>query len=131
MKCSDLYLEINSYTKSKYLCISMTNMFESWAKTSVVKDQTYWMCQNCLLYQACERLLQYRVDQKFKTNKVKPVANRLHVAMPKKRDEKERPVCIPEKVSGEFYTISSVTLLRHPHRKFAYIFHFWSHFMRI
>jgi len=48
--------------------------------------------------EACERLLAYRVDQKFRSNKVAPVANRLHVAMPKKRDNKERPPCIPEKV---------------------------------
>ncbi|XP_005107816.1 nucleolar GTP-binding protein 1 [Aplysia californica] len=48
--------------------------------------------------EACERLLAFRVEQKFKTNKVAAVANRLHVAMPKKRDNKERPPCIPEKI---------------------------------
>lgn len=48
--------------------------------------------------EACERLLAYRVNQKMKTNKMAAVANRLHVAMPKKRDNKERPPCIPAKV---------------------------------
>jgi len=48
--------------------------------------------------EACERLLEFRVEQKVKSNKVATVANRLHVAVPKKRDNKERPPCIPEKV---------------------------------
>jgi len=49
--------------------------------------------------EACELLLAFRVEQKFKQNKVSAVANRLHVAMPKKRDEKARPCFIPEKVT--------------------------------
>uniref|UniRef100_A0A182PF33 Nucleolar GTP-binding protein 1 n=1 Tax=Anopheles epiroticus TaxID=199890 RepID=A0A182PF33_9DIPT len=48
--------------------------------------------------EACERLLGYRVDQKLKTKKLDGVLNRLHVAMPEKRDGKERPACIPEAV---------------------------------
>lgn len=48
--------------------------------------------------EACEKLLCYRVDQKMRTKKVDGVLNRLHVAVPKPRDEKERPVCIPEAV---------------------------------
>uniref|UniRef100_A0A2M3ZZ51 Nucleolar GTP-binding protein 1 n=1 Tax=Anopheles triannulatus TaxID=58253 RepID=A0A2M3ZZ51_9DIPT len=48
--------------------------------------------------EACERLLGYRVDQKLKTKKLEGVLNRLHVAMPEKRDEKARPACIPEAV---------------------------------
>ena len=45
--------------------------------------------------EACERLLSYRVDQKMRTKKVDSILNRLHVAMPEPRDEKERPPCIP------------------------------------
>ncbi|XP_001654061.2 nucleolar GTP-binding protein 1 [Aedes aegypti] len=48
--------------------------------------------------EACERLLGYRVDQKLKAKKIEGVLNRLHVAMPEKRDDKERPPCIPESV---------------------------------
>lgn len=45
--------------------------------------------------EACERLLSFRVDQKMRTKKVDNILNRLHVAMPTPRDEKERPPCIP------------------------------------
>lgn len=38
--------------------------------------------------QACERLLVHRVEHKIQTKKVSDVANRLHVAVPNKRDEK-------------------------------------------
>lgn len=46
--------------------------------------------------EACERLLGYRVDQKLRTKKVDNILNRLHVAIPEKRDDKERPPVIPE-----------------------------------
>ncbi|KAJ8971925.1 hypothetical protein NQ314_000474 [Rhamnusium bicolor] len=48
--------------------------------------------------EACEKLLSYRVDQKMRTKKVDGVLNRLHVAIPKPRDQKIRPPCIPEAV---------------------------------
>ncbi|KAG5677307.1 hypothetical protein PVAND_007076 [Polypedilum vanderplanki] len=48
--------------------------------------------------EACERLLGFRVDHKMKTKKVENILNRLHVAMPEKRDTKERPAFIPESV---------------------------------
>lgn len=48
--------------------------------------------------EACERLLGYRVDQKLKAKKIEGVLNRLHVAVPEKRDDKDRPACIPESV---------------------------------
>lgn len=48
--------------------------------------------------EACERLLGFRVEHKLKTKKVENILNRLHVAMPEKRDNKERPPCIPETV---------------------------------
>ncbi|CAG9860091.1 unnamed protein product [Phyllotreta striolata] len=48
--------------------------------------------------EACEKLLGFRVDQKMRTKKVDGVLNRLHVAMPKQRDGKDRPPCIPEAV---------------------------------
>uniref|UniRef100_A0A452RHP8 Nucleolar GTP-binding protein 1 n=1 Tax=Ursus americanus TaxID=9643 RepID=A0A452RHP8_URSAM len=48
--------------------------------------------------QACDRLLAHRVETKMKGNKVNEVLNRLHLAMPNKRDDKERPPFIPEGV---------------------------------
>lgn len=48
--------------------------------------------------EACERLLGFRVDHKMRTKKVENILNRLHVAMPEKRDNKERPPFIPENV---------------------------------
>ncbi|XP_028605973.1 GTP-binding protein 4 isoform X2 [Podarcis muralis] len=46
--------------------------------------------------EACDRLLAHRVDTKMKGNKVHDVLNRLHLAIPSKRDNKERPPFIPE-----------------------------------
>ncbi|KAM6450123.1 GTP-binding protein 4 [Liasis olivaceus] len=46
--------------------------------------------------EACDRLLAHRVDTKMKGNKVNDVLNRLHLALPTKRDNKERPPFIPE-----------------------------------
>jgi len=45
---------------------------------------------------ACDRLLAQRVEVKVKSKKVEGVLNRLHVAMPKPRDNIERPAFIPE-----------------------------------
>ncbi|XP_028283736.1 GTP-binding protein 4 [Parambassis ranga] len=46
--------------------------------------------------EACDQLLAHRVNTKMKTKKVHDVLNRLHLAMPAKRDQKERPPFIPE-----------------------------------
>lgn len=48
--------------------------------------------------EACEKLLQYRVDAKLKSKKAGDIINKLHVAMPAPRDEKIRPPHIPENV---------------------------------
>eukprot|EP00246_Nothoceros_aenigmaticus_P016369 TRINITY_DN739_c0_g1_i2.p1 TRINITY_DN739_c0_g1~~TRINITY_DN739_c0_g1_i2.p1 ORF type:complete len:698 (-),score=158.63 TRINITY_DN739_c0_g1_i2:1863-3881(-) len=47
---------------------------------------------------ACERLLDQRVEVKMKTKKMSGLLNRIHVAMPKARDAKDRPPCIPQAV---------------------------------
>ncbi|KEH38627.1 nucleolar GTP-binding-like protein [Medicago truncatula] len=47
---------------------------------------------------ACERLLNQRVEIKMKSKKIKDCLNRFHVAVPKPRDQKERPLCIPQAV---------------------------------
>uniref|UniRef100_A0A3B3CJD4 Nucleolar GTP-binding protein 1 n=1 Tax=Oryzias melastigma TaxID=30732 RepID=A0A3B3CJD4_ORYME len=46
--------------------------------------------------QACDQLLAHRVNTKMKGKKVHDVLNRLHLAMPTKRDEKDRPPFIPD-----------------------------------
>ncbi|CAH1774925.1 unnamed protein product [Owenia fusiformis] len=48
--------------------------------------------------EACDRLLAQRVEVKMKGKKVTSMLNRLHVAVPAKRDTKARPPCIPESV---------------------------------
>jgi nucleolar GTP-binding protein len=48
--------------------------------------------------EACERLMNYRVENKMRTKKVNEFMNRLHVAVPQPRDDKERLPFIPEKV---------------------------------
>lgn len=48
--------------------------------------------------EACERLLAQRVEIKMKSKKVNDVINRLHVAVPTPRDNKERPPFIPKAV---------------------------------
>ncbi|KAL3287778.1 hypothetical protein HHI36_002240 [Cryptolaemus montrouzieri] len=48
--------------------------------------------------EACEKLLSFRVDQKMRTKKVDGILNRLHVALPKPRDNKERPPVIPPNI---------------------------------
>lgn len=47
---------------------------------------------------ACERLLNQRVEIKMKSKKINDCLNRFHVAVPKPRDQKERPPCIPPAV---------------------------------
>ncbi|KAI3714213.1 hypothetical protein L1987_72809 [Smallanthus sonchifolius] len=47
---------------------------------------------------ACERLLDQRVEIKMKSKKINDCLNRFHVAVPKPRDQKERPPCIPQAV---------------------------------
>ncbi|XP_011797676.1 PREDICTED: nucleolar GTP-binding protein 1 [Colobus angolensis palliatus] len=47
---------------------------------------------------ACDRLLAHRVETKMKGNKVNEVLNRLHLAVPTRRDDKERPPFIPDGV---------------------------------
>eukprot|EP00088_Acartia_fossae_P013313 TRINITY_DN1695_c0_g1_i1.p1 TRINITY_DN1695_c0_g1~~TRINITY_DN1695_c0_g1_i1.p1 ORF type:complete len:652 (+),score=165.11 TRINITY_DN1695_c0_g1_i1:35-1990(+) len=44
---------------------------------------------------ACELLLQHRVEAKYRSKKVDTILNRLHVAEPAARDQKDRPAFIP------------------------------------
>jgi len=46
--------------------------------------------------QACDTLLAQRVEAKMKGKKVQEVVNKLHLAVPQPRDNKQRPPCIPE-----------------------------------
>jgi nucleolar GTP-binding protein len=49
---------------------------------------------------ACDRLLAARVEMKLKGTKVQNVINKLHLAQPVARDDRERPAFIPEAVKG-------------------------------
>jgi nucleolar GTP-binding protein len=49
---------------------------------------------------ACDALLAHRVEQKLKGNRIEMVANKIHVAVPQKRDDVERAPCIPDAVKG-------------------------------
>ena len=45
--------------------------------------------------QACDKLLAARVEQKLKGSKIQNVINKLHLAQPVARDDRERPAFIP------------------------------------
>jgi len=49
---------------------------------------------------ACDALLAHRVEQKLKGSRIELVANKIHVAMPQKRDDVERKPFIPAGVEG-------------------------------
>lgn len=51
--------------------------------------------------EACERLLGHRVTEKMRTKKVDGILNRLHVALPSPRDNKDRPPVIPPSVAAK------------------------------
>ncbi|TKS79357.1 Nucleolar GTP-binding protein 1 [Collichthys lucidus] len=61
-------------------------------ETSTLTEEGVMQVKN----EACDRLLADRVETKMKGKKVHDVLNRLHLAMPTKRDEKARPPFIPE-----------------------------------
>jgi nucleolar GTP-binding protein len=62
------------------------------AETSCYTDEGVMDLRNL----ACDKLLAARVEQKLKGAKIQNVLNRLHVAMPNSRDDRERPAFIPE-----------------------------------
>ncbi|WVR04268.1 hypothetical protein IAU60_001268 [Kwoniella sp. DSM 27419] len=47
---------------------------------------------------ACDALLAHRVEQKLKGSRIEAVANKIHVAIPQRRDDVERKPFIPEAV---------------------------------
>jgi len=47
--------------------------------------------------EACERLLSFRVESKMRSKKVTDFMNRLHIATPQPRDDKQRLPFIPGK----------------------------------
>jgi len=54
--------------------------------------------------EACERLLSLRVDSKMRTKKADSILNRVHVALPVPRDNKERKPFIPVEVATKKVT---------------------------
>ena len=57
-------------------------------KLPIVTLVSYCAITCTIRLQACDRLLVQRVEAKMKGKKVTDVLNRLHVAMPNKRDNK-------------------------------------------
>ena len=53
---------------------------------------------SAVMQAGCDLLLQHRVEKKLKSKRVLEVMNRISVAHPIKRDEKERPTSIPDSV---------------------------------
>jgi len=49
---------------------------------------------------ACDALLAHRVEQKLKGNRIEAVANKIHVAIPQKRDDVDRAPFIPGTVKS-------------------------------
>jgi nucleolar GTP-binding protein len=64
------------------------------AQTSCYTDEGVMDLRNV----ACDKLLAARVEQKLKGVKIQSVINKLHLAEPVKRDDRERPAFIPESV---------------------------------
>jgi nucleolar GTP-binding protein len=50
---------------------------------------------------SCDALLAHRVEQKLKGSRIEMVANKIHVAMPQKRDDVERTPFIPDAVKSK------------------------------
>lgn len=65
-------------------------------QTSCYTDEGVMELKN----KACDALLEHRVENKLKGNKVNSILNRLHVAQPKARDEIVREPFIPDVVKN-------------------------------
>lgn len=50
---------------------------------------------------SCDALLAHRVEQKLKGSRIEMVANKIHVAMPQKRDDVDRAPFIPDAVKSK------------------------------
>jgi len=59
---------------------------------------------------ACDKLLAQRVEAKMKGKKVNDVLNRLHLAIPAARDNKDRPAFIPDSVIKKKEGISNTAV---------------------
>lgn len=74
-------------------------VFEDFEKENILVIETSTLTEEGVIKvktEACDQLLTHRVDAKMKGKKVNDVLNRLHLAMPAKRDAKERLPFIPE-----------------------------------
>lgn len=65
-----------------------------WITTSTLTD----VGVGALKTLACDVLLAHRSDQKEASGRFQAIQNRLHCAMPRPRDQLERPACIPDSV---------------------------------
>merc|ERR1712241_1083854 len=78
---------------------AILSSFEADAENGKVLEMSNKDDENSVMQvklEACEILLQHRVELKFKTKKADGILNRIHVAEPQARDTKSRPAFIPE-----------------------------------
>ena len=79
-----------------------------WTHVSLVIFDVEICCVIVPLLQACERLLEMRVAAKLRGSKVDDFINRLHVAVPAKRDSK---VCSSSYLGCNFFLIIRLFIL--------------------
>ncbi|XP_071489175.1 GTP-binding protein 4-like [Diadema antillarum] len=87
----------------KDLAVEKQEFFKKMEEEGVSVIQTSTVTEEGIMKvktEACDRLLLQRVDMKMKGRKVNDILNRLHIAVPAKRDTKERPPFIPPAVQA-------------------------------
>jgi nucleolar GTP-binding protein len=72
---------------------TLSSMF---LETSTMTEEGVMQVRNA----ACEKLLAMRVEQRIQSNRVQSILNKIHVTVPKPRDEVSRPPFIPEAVKS-------------------------------
>ncbi|KAK8846579.1 hypothetical protein IAR55_005665 [Kwoniella newhampshirensis] len=92
VRLSDLSAENRSYLDSIIADKSITVV-----EASTYSEEGVMNVRNT----ACDALLAHRVEQKLKGSRIEMVANKIHVAVPQKRDDVERKPFIPEAVKNK------------------------------
>lgn len=80
--------------EDKALLQALLDQGVEFANSSCVSEEGLMELRN----RSCDKLLATRVEIKMKSQKINDVLNRLHLSVPKARDEVARPACIPEAV---------------------------------
>lgn len=90
---SDVWKQDGSFTEDKQKVINKIKEFNlKIMEMSTISEEGVIEVKN----EACDLLLAHRVENKLANKKVVTILNRLHVAIPQKRDNIERPPFIPD-----------------------------------